>query len=151
MNGKWLKDGQKRYVMGLTTTVAKEDKKTLRERVGDWIYTVLGLEERVSKTAVAAVEAAYWEMVTPCVLCHKEISKYDAHCPHCGYWQAEPQTKQATSPLYAIELENKGRKESLPFQRSHITGQLQINGERPYDAYRKKLRELLDNQDSWTR
>lgn len=145
MNGKWLKDGQKRDVMGLTTIV--KPRGSLRRWIGQWLFHLLGLKE----TVVAVVEASYWDQMTPCVICKQEIKKHDAFCKHCGSWQEELNAQHATAPMYSIELENNGRKNQLYFQRSHITGRLQINGQRPWQAYRKTLRELEEEQDEWLR
>jgi hypothetical protein len=128
----------------MTTRV--KQRGSLRRWIGRWIFHLLDLKSPV----VAVVEAAQWDMMTPCVICGKDIKKHDAYCHHCGEWQEALNAKQDTTPLYSIELENKGRLDRLFFQRSHITGQLQINGERPWQAYRKTLREQMEEEDSWT-
>src|SRR6267154_2892081 len=118
-------------VRRVMTTVAKKQRGRLCRWIGRWLFHLLDLKAPV----VAVVEAAQWDQMTPCVICHQEIKKHDAYCHHCGEWQEALTAKQDTMPINFIVLENNGRKNQLYFRRSHITGQLQINGDRPGAAY----------------
>ncbi len=124
------------------TTVEK--RRGLRAWIADWLYPEIQAKDEAVREALIW-EATYGKISVPCVKCKQAISAQAAYCSACGWWQEEASRAagQETQPIPSITLGD----ERLYFKPGR-TGDLQLEGKRPREAYIEKWRALIE-KDQW--